>query len=66
MGALAAILAAINAFNQTAPALSGLLLSFRQPDGTETVLVSLDRDEVQLNTNIAEAEAFLKRNEPPA
>lgn len=63
---LAAILAAIQAFNATAPALSGLILSFRKPDGTESVLVTLDDAEERADANIAEAEAFLKRNETPA
>jgi hypothetical protein len=59
---LAAILAAIQAFNATAPALSGLILTFRKPDGTETALVTLDAAEQVADANIAELEDFLARN----
>jgi len=63
MDKLADILAAIAIFNQSVPVATGLILTLRKEDGTETPLNTLDAAEAQVDANIAEAEAFLKRHQ---
>lgn len=59
---LAEIIAAVNLFNQTVPAATGLILSLRNENGEEMPLTTLDAAEDQVKKNIDEAEAFLARN----
>jgi hypothetical protein len=66
MDPLTTVLNAVIVFNQTAPALSGLILMFRHPDGTTTALNTLDAADAQNEINIAQAQAFLDANKPDA
>lgn len=53
------IINGVNVFNQTAPALSSLILSFKHPDGSVEVLTQLEQTAGQFDKNIADAQAVI-------
>jgi len=54
-------LAVVNLINQTMPIGVGLILRFVGPDGTETVLNTLDRAEAGARANIDEMQAHINK-----
>jgi len=62
MDPLTAILGAVTVFNQAAPALTGLILSFRHEDGTVAPLITLDEAQKTNDENIAFATKWLEEH----
>lgn len=60
MGGLTVAIAALNAFNQLAPALGQIIAVFRKPDGTEIPLTELIENVAAKNeANVKTAEDWL-------